>query len=169
MFISLFETEDLDAIDTSLWGSLEASTFRSYKDAKEAKVIDYHSAAMLIASSKSVSKAIFNYKVDNTPIVGEEANYITSVLSRTAPVSKVFYRGSDDSEGDHIMPFQSWSENIDTARLFSRKVYSTEGSVVGVSLSDIYYWYGLLYGGSNGLGDMQSEWFLLQPKKVLLT
>jgi hypothetical protein len=150
----------------SWWGRKESQMIHSYQDIKKSRSIDSYSAAMLLAAQKGVTGAIWDYKVNNTPISGNAASYIVSVLKRIKPENRTLYRGVDREGYDdtHIMLFQSWAANVDTAKLFGRHIYKTVGPVKAVELSSIDYWSGLLYGGSNGLGDNQYEWFVLSPK-----
>ena len=150
-------------------GKTEANMIQNYNQIKKAKKIDRYSAAMLIAAQPSVTKAIIDYKMNNTPITGENAKFIVATLNKVEPSTHTFYRGveREDYDDKHIMPFQSWAGNIDAARWFGNVIYQTVGPAKAVEVNHIDYWHNLLFGnsGSTGLGDNQNEYFIL-PKKV---
>jgi len=150
-------------------GKTEANMIQNYNQIKKAKKIDRYSAAMLIAAQPSVTKAIIDYKMNNTPITGENAKFIIATLNKVEPSTHTFYRGveREDYDDKHIMPFQSWAGNIDAARWFGNVIYQTVGPTKAVEVNHIDYWHNLLFGdsGSTGLGDNQNEYFIL-PTKV---
>ena len=82
----------------------------------------------------------------------------------------MFYRGTEyeNQNETHIMNVQSWTPNIQTAKMFGSYIYKTIAPVKAVELSNIFYWHGLVYNNHDGLGDSQAEWFLLNPKKTLI-
>ena len=151
-----------------MWGKREAEMIQNYHQIKKSKKIDRYSAAMLIAAQPKVTKSIWDYKMNNTPLTGQEASFIVAILKRIEPTNDTFYRGVEREgyDDDHIMPFQSWAGNIDAARWFGNIIYKTVGPVKAVEMNHIDYWNGLLFGDKNstGLGDNQNEYFLLAKK-----
>lgn len=146
------------------WGPTEREMLERYSEVKTAKTITNYEAAMLIGADNEMSYAIFDYKQANTVIKPEDANNIASILQRVKPIDQTFYRGTYQ-ESKHPMPFRSWSANQDTAEYFAEgQLHKTVGPVRGVELGNIFYWHDSLYGGGSGLGDIQAEWFLLEPK-----
>lgn len=150
-----------------MWEPYNANMLRRYAEIKKSPQITSGEAAMLIAANVNLFDAIADYKWQNTPLDDDVSRALVSVIKRVQPINKTFYRGveSENYDDEHIMPVQSWSANIATAKMFGHHIYQTVGPVKGVEIGDIYYWHGSLYGGESGFGDNQAEWFLLNPKK----
>ena len=162
-------TNTIDPLDW--WPDTEREMLMHYQDVKHSEQITHAEAEMLIGSNRELSHHIFNYKHENTPIPPKIEERIISIINRVVPIDKTFYRGVETEGYDdhHIMRLQSWAMNRQAASWFGDYIFETIGPVKGIEVGNIYYWYGLLYGDTNGLGDSQSEWLLLDPKKKLIT
>lgn len=150
------------------WDQRYVKMLQRYHEVKDAPRITREDAEMLIAANESLAETIFDYKYANAPIAGEAARTLIDIISRIEPVDKTFYRGveTENYDASHIMPVQSWSANIKTAKMFGRYIFQTIGPVQGFEIANVYYWFDSLYGGMNGLGDSQAEWLLLNPRKA---
>lgn len=163
-------TFNYDDYRLSWWGSYEKDIFLRYDEIKNAPVLDAYEAALLVAADDKLFADIADYKYQNTPLPEDSSDRLMSILSRVTPVDNTFYRGVErrDYDDDHIMKVQSWSVNKNTAEIFGRYIYQTTAPCVGVELGSIYYWNGLINDSNDGFGDVQAEWFLLNPEKELL-
>ena len=144
---------------------------KRYHEVKKAPVISRHEAEMLIAADEELAEDIFTYRYDNTPIPIRSGKKMVSILKRIKPIDQTFYRGVEIENYDdkHIMPIQSWATSVHVAKYFGDIIYETLGPVKGVELNSLFYWNGMLYDTSDGLGDGgMGEWFLLNPKKELM-
>lgn len=152
-------------IDVSSFGDTERGLFMRYNEIKNAPKISDYEAALLIAKDRGLFKEIENYKYQNKPLTEDAEKRLVGILSKVKPVGKVFYRGVEREGYDekHIMRFQSWSENKDTAKMFGDHIRETTVPSRGVRLSDVYYLSGLVSGDSDGLGDTLAEWLILPP------
>jgi len=149
---------------------LERGMLLRKNEISKSNSINYYEASMLIALDDDLFREVEDYKFQNTPLTENAQNKIVNILQRVEPIDKNFYRGVEtrNYDDDHIMKIQSWSTNKNTAGYFGRYIFRTTEPSRGVSMGDIFYFYGLINGGSNGMGDSQSEWFLLNPDKESL-
>lgn len=170
-YIKTFESFNYGDYKLEWWGEYERDLFLRYDDIKKSNILDNYEAALLIASDNILFDEIDNYKSQNIPLPKESEKRLLEILIKVKPVDKVFYRGveKENYDDNHIMGVQSWSINENTAKLFGNIIYKTIKPSKGVCISDIYYWNGLINDNSNGLGDIQAEWFLLNPKKILIS
>lgn len=154
-----------------MWDPHYAEMLKRFDKVKSSSVITAGEAAMLIAADQKMFEAVDDYKQANAPIPTEVEQRLITIIKRVKPISsKTFYRGVDHEDYDdkHIMGLQSWSPNIQTAKMFGRVIYKTLGPVRGFEIGEVYYWHDNLHDTGNGLGDSQAEWLLLPPEKELL-
>ena len=152
------------------WPKFEAELVKSFNDFKDSPTINRYQAELLITLDSKLVDDIVYYKSENIALSDYSNKELAKILKRIQPIDKVFYRGieTENQDDNHIMSVQSWSPSIYTAKMFGHYILKTNKPVRGIELSNVYYLHGLLYGGHNGLGDSQAEWFLLNPSYTLL-
>lgn len=157
-------------IDDGWFDPLEGKMIKNFSNILLKSNINHYEAAMIVASDNELFDAIDSYKYANTPFDKTAEQKLLHILSKTNPVDKTFYRGTDTQHYDdhHIMAVQSWSLNEQTAKMFGQYLWKTVGRVIGVEVANIYYWRSLLFSEGNGMGDAQAEWLVLPPKNKKL-
>jgi DNA polymerase III sliding clamp (beta) subunit (PCNA family)/ribosomal protein S18 acetylase RimI-like enzyme len=168
-YIYFSDGGSVEVEDLHLWGKTERELFLRYDEIKKADTISDYEASLLVAIDNELFNDIEEYKNQNTPIPKDSEKKLLKILDKVKPVDKVFYRGVDEERYDdyHIMKVQSWTPSKDIAEMFGSYVYKTTTPSKGVEVSDIYYLNGLINNDSDGLGDSQEEWLLLNPKKEI--
>lgn len=157
-------------IDDGWFDPLEGTMIKDFSNILTKSKTNHYESAMIIASDNELFDAVDSYKYANTPFDKNTEQKLLHILSKTTPVDKTFYRGTDTQQYDdsHIMAVQSWSLSEQTAKMFGKYIWKTAGNVTGVEVANIYYWRNLLFSEGNGMGDAQAEWLLLPPKNKKL-
>lgn len=142
-----------------------AKTLLQYHDIKNKSTMTNFEAELLMAADDEIVDMLSDYKAENIPIIGHVAQRFVNIIARIAPISEVFYRGVEQSGYDsrHIMPVQSWSVSIHTAKMFGDVIFKNTMPVKGIEIGNVFYWHHVLHTNSNGLGDGQAEWLLIPP------